>query len=283
MKTKPKTKLRQVFGSNRRVDALYKNISGYINSARQNVLYSVNTEQVKTYWRIGRDIVEEEQHGKDRAEYGTFLLREISSRLTKEFGNGFGIDTVEQARKFYLVYKISDAARRKSELPTFKPNLSWTHYRYLMRIDNSNARAFYEQEASINNWATRQLERQVHSLLFERLAKSRDKKGVMRLACKGQEFIRPEDAIKDPMVLEFLNLPESHQLVESKLEDALISNMQNFLLELGRGFAFVARQKRLTLDDKHFYCDLVFYSVPLKSYLLLEILCCAQHNKSYVA
>lgn len=257
-----KQKSRNTLVSNKRVDALYKNISGYIHAARYNVMRSVNTEQVKAYWLIGRDIVEEEQKGKERAEYGTFLLQEISLRLTQEFGKGYGIRTLIDIRKFYLTYTVVEeqnrkthALRAKSQCPEFNNNLSWTHYRSLMGESRSNARAFYERETLKNCWSARELERQMGSLLFDRLSKSRDKKGLMRLACKGQEIIKPEDAIKEPVVLEFLDLPESHKLVESKLEDALISNMQDFLLELGTGFAFIGRQKRLTLDGDHFYAD----------------------------
>jgi len=255
--------------SKKRIDTLYRNISGYINAARARVLQSVNTEQVKTYWLIGRDIVEEEQRGKIRAEYGAFLLQEISARLIKEFGEGFGIATLKNARQFYLTYipKQKSYALRSQ----FNPNFFWSHYRALMREHRREVRAFYECEAEKNCWSGRELERQMASLLFERLAKSKDKKGLMKLARKGQEMIKPEDAIKEPLVLEFLAIPESHKLVETKLEDALISNMQQFLLELGRGFAFVARQKRLTLDGKHYYADLVFYHAILKCYIILDL------------
>ncbi len=153
----------------------------------------------------------------------------------------------------------------------FSVNLGWIHYRALMRVDRDKARRFYEIEAEKNNWSGRELERQINSLLFDRLAKSKDKKGLMKLTCNGQEISRAEDAIKEPMVLEFLNLPESHRLVESKLEDALTGNLQNFLLELGKGFAFVPRQKRLTLDGDHFYADLVFYHTILKCYIIIDI------------
>lgn len=259
---------------------MYKNIIGYIHDARNKVLRTVNTEQVKAYWLIGRDIVEEEQAGEKRAEYGVFLLEEISIRLIKEFGKGFGVRTLIDIRKFYLTYSPNEinkrkgkthAVRAKSQIPEFNPNLSWTHYRALMNEPRKEVRKFYEVEALKNCWSARELERQMSSLLFERLAKSKDKKGLMKLACKGQEVIKPEDAIKEPVVLEFLNIPESHKLIESKLEEALISNMQNFLLEMGRGFAFVARQKRLTLDGKHFYCDLVFYHYILKRFILMDL------------
>jgi predicted nuclease of restriction endonuclease-like (RecB) superfamily len=266
--------------SNNRIDALYKNIANYIRNARSNVLRSVNTEQVKTYWLIGKVIVEEEQAGKERAEYGAFLLKEISSRLIKEFGNGFGVRTLIDIRKFYLTYLLDEAdtkkgkthaLRAKSQLPEFNHNLSWTHHRTLMSESRREVRKFYEIEALKNCWSARELDRQMASLLFERLARSRDKKGLMKLACKGQEITKPEDAIKEPVVLEFLDIPESHKLVESKLEEALISNMQSFLLEMGRGFAFVSRQKRLTLDGKHFYCDLVFYHYILKRFVLMDL------------
>jgi len=263
--------------NNKRIDALYKNISGYIHTARRNVLYTVDTEQVKAYWLIGRDIVEEEQKGKERAEYGSFLLQEISLRLTKEFSKGFGVRTLIDIRRFYLTYSVIEekkkthAVRAQSQMPKLNNNLSWTHYRALMGESRTEVRTFYEIETIKNCWSARELERQMGSLLYERLAKSRDKKGLMKLACKGQEIVKPEDAIKDPVVLEFLGLPESSQLVESKLEEALVSHMQQFLLELGRGFAFVARQKRLTLDGKHFYCDLVFYNVILKMYFLIDL------------
>jgi len=256
--------------SDNRIDVLYKNIAGYIRAARHNVLRSVNIEQVNAYWLIGRDIVEEEQAGEKRAEYGTFLLNELSSRLRKEFGEGFSVSTLTHIRKFYIVYQKSYAVRTKS-IPQFNPHLSWTHYRSLMRIDRQVAREFYEKETIENNWASRELERQIGSLLFDRLAKSMDKKGLMKLARKGQEILTPEDAIKEPVVLEFLGLPESHKLVESKVEDALISNLQKFLLELGKGFAFIARQKRLTLDGDHFYADLVFYHAILKAYVIIDV------------
>jgi predicted nuclease of restriction endonuclease-like (RecB) superfamily len=151
------------------------------------------------------------------------------------------------------------------------PNLSWTHYRTLLRVDKVGSRAFYEIEAIKNNWSARELERQINSLLYERLALSKDKKGVLRLATKGQEIQRPVDVFKDPVVIEFLGLPESPRLVESRLEQALIDNMQSFLLELGKGFAFVARQQRLTLDGDHFYVDLVFYHIVLKCYVLIDL------------
>lgn len=218
---------------------------------------------------------------------------------------GYGVDNLELFRRFYLEYPHllsgpnSDAARRKSGLlenseavrrksvaaleiqhavrggswrpGRLNPNLSWTHYRSLLRVDRTEARTFYELEAAGNAWSARELERQINSLLFDRLAKSRDKKGLMRLATRGQEVMQPIDVLKDPVILEFLDLPESPRLVESKLEQALIGNLQTFLLELGKGFAFVSRQERITLGGDHFYIDLVFYHTVLKCYVLIDL------------
>lgn len=261
-----KTKSKELISLNsKRIDVLYENIANYIRGARNRILQTVNTEQVMAYWLIGRDIVEEEQAGKERAEYGVFLLKEISARLIKDFGKGFAPATLRNIRQFYLVYKdrICSEARSKSKKTRFAKNLSWTHYRMLMRENREKVRSFYEIEASKNNWSTPELERQMSSLLFERLAKSRDKKGLLELGRKGQIIRKPEDVLKDPLVLEFLNIPESHKLNEFKLEEAIITHLQNFLLELGRSFAFVARQKRITLNGDHFYPDLIFYKILL--------------------
>ena len=270
-----------------RIDSLYKKASRYIDHARQNIQRTVDIEIVKAYWMIGRDIVEEEQLGKDRADYGRNVLKSLSEHLTKQYQRGFSVDTLERARKFYLVYqmdheqksaavlRISESSNEHSvsmlQSPVLSPNLAWGHYLLLIRIKRDDARKFYEVEAIKNHWSTRELQRQIGSLLFERLSKSKNKEELIKLAYHGQEVNMPCDAIKDPIVLEFLGLPESHQLIESKLEQALIQNMQHFLLELGRGFAFVARQKRLTLDGDHFYADLVMYNIPLKSYVILDI------------
>ena len=252
---------------------IFTKVSAHIDSARFNIMRSVDTEMVKAYWLIGREIIEEEQNGLTRAKYGSYLLTELSARLNDKYGKGFGVETLKRIRQFYLVFKdvppIGYAVRTQSK--TLNSSLGWSHYRVLMRINNINARSFYEIEVVNNNWSSRELERQVNSLLFERLSKSKDKEGLMKLAANGQEIINPIDAIKDPMILEFLSIPESNRLVESELEEALINNLQQFLLELGKGFAFVARQKRLTLDGDHFYTDLVFYSIPLKAYLIIDL------------
>lgn len=275
MPNKLPQKLKQKINGNKRIEALYKTVSNHINVARYNALHSMNAEQVKAYWLIGRDIIEEEQKGHTRANYGTYLLKELSDRLQINFGKGFSLANLKNFRQFYLAYPLKVrkgyALRSQSCIPDFNPNLGWIHYRALMREHRLAARNFYELETAKNCWSGRELERQMGSLLFERLLKSKDKKGLMQLTRKGQKIIKPEDAIKEPVILEFLSLPESHKLVESKLEDALISSMQNFLLELGRGFAFVGRQKRLTLDGDNFYADLVFYNTYLHAYLIVDI------------
>ncbi len=267
----------QVIVNNTHIDSLYDRVAPVIREARAIVMQTVDVVMLKAYWDIGRYIVEEEQGGETRADYGKDVLNQLSKRLSKEFGRGFSTTTLEDIRKFYLVYqsvidnKNPHAVRGEFDIPEFKSNLSWTHYRLLMRITRSEARKFYELETSKNRWSSRELDRQIGSLLFDRLAKSKDKEGLMRLAQKGQELINPVDAIKEPVILEFLDIPEAHQLVESKLEEALISNLQHFLLELGKGFAFVARQKRLNLDGKNYYTDLVFYHTILKCYIIIDI------------
>lgn len=287
---------------------VYQRIRGILESARAGIARTVNTTQVMANWLIGREIVEEEQKGKRRADYGAELLRELAMRLKADFGSGYGVDNLELFRRFYLEYPQllpgvnSDALRRKSVQPensetarrkfgasvdaleiqhaprgeSWQPgrlhsNLSWTHYRTLLRVDKADARAFYEIEALKNNWSARELERQINSLLYERLALSKDKKGLMKLATKGHEVQKPVDLFKDPVIMEFLGLPESPRLVESRLEEALINNLQAFLLELGKGFSFVARQQRLTLEGDHFYIDLVFYHTVLKCYVIIDL------------
>ncbi|MFO7534355.1 MAG: PDDEXK nuclease domain-containing protein [Kiritimatiellia bacterium] len=272
---------------------LYDRVRQILESAKSTVARSVNTTQVMANWLVGREIVEEEQKGKARAGYGDALLQDLSVRLTRDFDRGWSVRQLEYVRSFYLTYRSllngtksnalrsifgetenSNAVRAVSDSwapGRLHPNLSWTHYRILLRVDKSEARAFYEIEAIQNNWSARELERQICSLLYERLALSRDKKGLMRLATKGHEIQKPADIFKDPVVMEFLGLPESPKLVESGLETALINNLQSFLLELGKGFAFVARQERLTLDGDHFYIDLVFYHTILKCYVIIDL------------
>jgi predicted nuclease of restriction endonuclease-like (RecB) superfamily len=252
------------------VENLYKKVVSHIDHARASIHRVVDTEMVNAYFNIGRDIVEEEQQGQKRAEYGSLVLQALSKRLTQKYGRGFSISTLRDIRQFYLVYANKKQIQH-SVRGEFNLKLGWIHYRVLMRVKRQEARQFYEIEAVRNNWSGRELERQVNSLLFERLLKSKDKEGLLALSRKGQEIQKFEDTIKEPLILEFLGLPETHQLIESRLEEALINNLQYFLLELGKGFAFVGRQKRLTLDGSHFYADLVFYHVILKCYVIIDI------------
>jgi predicted nuclease of restriction endonuclease-like (RecB) superfamily len=240
----------------------YERIKAILSDARSQVYRAINTAMVAAYWEIGRVIVEEEQQGQQRAEYGKALITELSNRLKSEFGKGFDPSNLVKMRTFYLSYPILDALR---------PELSWTHYRLLLRVEKPEARAFYETEAVNSQWSTRELERQIHSLLFERLALSRDREGVLALAEKGHEIQQPSDLIKDPYVLEFTGLPQSERYLESDLEQALIDKLREFLLELGKGFAFMARQQRITIDGQHYWIDLVFYNRLTRSFVLIDL------------
>jgi predicted nuclease of restriction endonuclease-like (RecB) superfamily len=261
--------------SETKVDAICDKIIRRVNAAKQSISHTVDTEMVKTYWLTGKDIVEEELQGKNRATYGAQLLKIMAEKLKKKLGQGFNITNLRYMKRFYVIYQSLIPIRRTASGEFIIDNadipLSWSHYCLLIKVSRKEAREFYEREAIENRWVSRELDRQMGSLLFDRLAKSRDKKGLLRLAKKGQEIQTPEDAIKDPVVLEFLNIPESHRLVESKLEEALINNLQHFLLELGKGFAFVGRQQRLTLDGDHFYADLVMYHTILKCFVIVEL------------
>jgi predicted nuclease of restriction endonuclease-like (RecB) superfamily len=244
------------------VQQTYEQIRAILSEARARAHRAINTAMVAAYWEIGRVIVEQEQQGQQRAEYGQALIVELSSRLKVEFGKGFDRSNLWHMRSFHLSYPIFDAVRRE---------LSWTHYRLLLRVERADARAFYEVEAVNARWSTRELERQIHSLLFERLALSRDREGVLALAEKGHEIELPGDLIKDPYVLEFTGLPQSERHLESNLEQALIDKLREFLLELGKGFAFMARQQRITLDGQHFWIDLVFYNRLTRSFVLIDL------------
>ncbi len=275
---------------------LLQQVVELLQNARHQVLRTVNSTMVCTYFQIGRMIVEEEQSGKDRAEYGKKILKGLSEELKKEFGKGFSTDNLENMRKFYLAYSISESLTRilqitnspslmtnsesvkLEEIQTTKTQslisffkLTWTHYVFLMRIEDEKERRFYEIESEKYNWSVRELKRQYDSALYTRLALSRDKEGVLKLSEQGQIIEKPKDIIKDPYILEFLGLPELHQYSESELEEEIINKLENFLLELGHGFTFVARQKRITFDDKHFRIDLVFYNRILKSFVLIDL------------
>lgn len=221
-------------------------------------------------------IVEEEQNGRGRAEYGQSLLQDLSKVLTTEFGKGFSVTNIQQMRNFYLVYQKQQTVSVKSmeanqQTVSADFNLSWSHYLKLMRIDDENERNFYEIEAYKNNWSVRELQRQFDSALYTRLTLSRDKDKVKELSEKGLVLEKPKDAIKDPYILEFIGLPEHSSYSENDLEQELIDKLEHFLLELGNGFTFVARQKRISFDDRHFRIDLVFYNRILKCFVLIDL------------
>ena len=243
-------------------DDTYYSIREILENARSTAYKTVNFVMVQAYWNIGRVIVEDEQKGKERADYGNYLLKNLSEKLIKDYGKGFDESNLRNIRKFYLTFPICDALRHE---------LSWTHYRLLLRVEKDDARSFYMIESINNNWSTRELERQINSLLYERIALSRDKEKVKELAVKGNEIQTPMDIIKNPYVLEFLGLDENERYLEKNVEKALIDKLQKFLLELGRGFSFVARQKRITLEGDHFYIDLVFYNYLLKCFVLIDL------------
>lgn len=242
----------------------YTAIKELLHNARNRVYQTINTTMTQTYWEIGRRVVEEEQNGQQRAEYGKKLLKQLSFELTNEFGKGFSVDNLEKMRKFYLAYPKSETVSRKFAL-------SWSHYIFLTRITNENERNFYEIEATQNSWSLRELRRQFDSGLFERLALSRDKEDVKKLSTQGQIIESVGDIIKDPYILEFVGLPEEHRYSESQLEQKLIDKLEHFLLELGKGFTFVARQKRITIDEEHFRIDLVFYNRFLKCFVVIDL------------
>lgn len=243
---------------------LYNKVAELLKLAQNTVVQTVNKTMVQTYFEIGKMIVEEEQKGKERAEYGQQLIEELSIRLLNDFGKGFSSTNIKQMRSFYLTYS-------KGQTVSDEFNLSWSHYLKLMRIDDENERRFYEIETLKNNWSLRELQRRYDSALFTRLALSRDKKKIIELSEKGLIIEKPKDAIKDPYVLEFIGLPEKSSYSESDLEQKLIDKLEHFLLELGTGFTFVARQKRITFDEKHFRIDLVFYNRILKSFVLIDL------------
>ena len=268
----------------------HSQIVNLLQSARNKVVRSVNQTMVLTYFEIGKMIVLEEQGGKERAEYGKEIIKGLSRILTKEFGKGFSERNLEQMRQFYLVYSkpqtlsaeskknkpqtlsallISETTSRKSENENIV--LSWSHYLKLMRIEDENERNFYEIESFKNNWSVRELQRQFDSALYTRLVLSIDKDKVKELSEKGLILEKPKDAIKDPYILEFIGLPQHSTYSESELEQELIDKLEHFLLELGNGFTFVARQKRISFDDKHFKVDLVFYNRFLKCFVLIDL------------
>jgi len=269
---------------------LFQQVVVLLQNARQQVLHTVNSTMTYTYFEIGRMIVEEEQSGKDRAGYGKKILKGLSEQLTKEFGKGFSVDNLQNMRKLYKIYSnyetvssiseneniISETVssisyKNESSEVTLNFLLTWSHYIYLMNIEDSRERKFYEIESIKYQWSLRELKRQYDSALYTRLTLSRDKKGILELSEKGQIIEKPKDIIKDPYILEFMGLPELHHYSETELEVKIINKLEHFLLELGHGFTFVARQKRITFDDKHFRIDLVFYNRILKCFVLIDL------------
>ena len=242
-----------------------KEIRSILDTARNNVAQQVNNELLCTYWHIGRIICEYEQSDSARADYGKQTLRALSKELTKEFGKGFSVSNIQFMRRFYQTYQIQQTASVK---------LSWSHYCELLSISDGDKRSFYEKEAAKSNWSVRELKRQIESSLFERLLLSREdanKEQVLALALRGNEISAPADIIRDPYVFEFLGLPEDKPMMESDLEQALVQHIEKFLLELGRGFMFVGTQQRVTLNNTHYYVDMVFYNKILRAYVLIEL------------
>lgn len=273
-------------------DRLTKQIANLIENAKQHVISQVNSTMTCTYYEIGRMIVEHEQKGQKRAEYGTKMLADLAEKLTEQFGKGFSRRNLSNMRQFYLVYSTAAplpqssegdseiwqtvSAESKDSLPIWqtasaKFPLSWSHYLFLMGITNPKERKFYENEAANENWSLRELKRQFNSALYERLSLSRDKGEVAELSKTGQIVESPEDIVKDPYILEFLGLKEDSRYSESDLEQRIIDELQNFLMELGKGYTFVGRQVRLTFDEQHFYVDLVFFNRLLQCFVLIDL------------
>jgi len=277
----------------KRTDALFEKVAELIEQARCHVVSTVNLAEVYTKFRIGQYIVEDEQKGKNRAQYGQQVLKNLSGRLTERFGSGWSLETLKNCRFFYSVYcnrqigstvftKLTETKMVDSVYPIPRPDtqdtdsslfhhLSWSHYLILMRIENPDERSFYEIECARQQWSVRQLQRQVASSLYERLALSRNKNEVMRLANEGHTIEKPSDILKNPVTLEFLGLKPEAVYTETRLENAIISRLQNFLLEMGKGFLFEARQKRFSFDEENFYVDLVLYNRILQCYVLVDL------------
>lgn len=265
------------------VDDLHVRVAGHLDAARAAVARSVSTAMVLAYWRTGRDIVEVEQGGKARAVYGTGLLEGLSVRLRKSHGRGFGVATLRRIRSFYLAFPVgfvpgmsaaqirSTALIESADAPPFPASLGWSHYLLLMAVTDENARSFYAIEAERGSWSFEELGRQIDAMVFERLSMREGKGAAARLAVAGQVVATPADVIKDPFVLEFLDLADVADLHENRIEAAIIERLETFLLELGKGFCFVGRQKRFTIESDHFYVDLVFYNRLLRCFVLIDL------------
>ncbi len=244
------------------IEPLYQDACEIIENARKNAVRSVDFNRVLMYWNLGKRILEEEQRGQVRADYGKYILKNLSSRLMPEYGSGFGVRQLEQSRQFYRVYPIAN---------TLRSQLNWSQYRRLIQIDDPDKREYYELESVNNAWTARETERQINSMLYERLLSSNDKEKVMAVARKQRIPEAPTEIIKDPMMLEFLGLHRESSYYETELEGAIISHITEFLLELGKGFSFVARQKRILLEDDEFFADLVFYNRLLRCFVVIEL------------
>ncbi len=244
------------------VESIYNRVREILETARSSAYRSVNFAMVQAYWHIGREIVEEEQRGKQRAEYGAALIEGLSKRMTAEYGQGFNKTNLWYMKQFYLAFKNLHALRGE---------LSWTHYRLLLKVEKDESRQFYLTECVQSNWSTRQLERQINSFYYERLLSSRNKSPVRSEIKKLEPGTTPHDVIKDPYVLEFLGMKEHKKYLETELEQGLIDKLHDFLLELGKGFSFIARQKRITIEDEHYYIDLVFYNYILKCFVIIDL------------
>lgn len=260
-------------------DKFFDRVLEVLKNARKQAKTALNISMVYSYYEVGRMIVEEEQNGEQRAEYGKAILKELSKRLTESLGKGFSVENLKLMRRFYVVYSKDQIGQKVStqfeNLPVTREGrkffLSFSHYVFLMRIPNIDERHFYEIEAAHNGWGIRELERQYDSALYERLALSRDKERIERLSTEGQIIERPEDLLKDPYVLEFTGLPELEKYSETDLETKIIDHLQEFLLELGRGFTFVGRQVRFTFEDEHYRVDLVFFNRLLRCFVLFDL------------
>ena len=255
-------------------DNFFNKVADLLKEARKSIVQTVNKTMVLTYFEIGKLIIEEEQNGKERAEYGKQIIKELSSRLSIEFGKGFSVTNLKQMRTFYLTYSKGQTVSAESDesiVQHYNLQLSWSHYLFLMRIENLDERKYYEIETYSNNWSLRELQRQFNSALYERLVLSRDKKSVKELSKVGQVIESPKDTIKDPYILEFIGLSENIKYSETELEQKMIDKLEHFLLELGKGYAFIGRQVRFTFDEKHFRVDLVFYNRLLQSFVLIDL------------
>ncbi len=243
-------------------ESIIAQVKKIISQSRDNAIRAVDTQRVLMYWNIGKIIFEEEQQGKERAEYGKYLIKYLSQQLQPEFGSGFSVRQLELFRQFYRTFPIANALYSQ---------FSWTHYKLLIRIDNQDKREFYIAETTKNHWTVRQLERQINSQLFERLLISSDKESVLAIARKEKQPVHPKEIIKDPLILEFLGLKQDASYYEKDFEVAIITHLQDFLLELGNGFSFVARQKRINIEGDDFFIDLVFYNRILQCFVIIEI------------